>query len=139
MNAFPFRCGLVALALLAGCSAPPAIAPEAARRARLADYRGDAGRGATVFATCRTCHSDVAGVNRTGPSLAGVVGRPAGAVPGFHYSPANRASHLRWDEATLFRYLLDPQRVVPGTFMSYGGLADPQARADVIAYLATRR
>lgn len=124
---------------LAACKPLPTISPETARAARLDAFRGDPARGRTLFAACRTCHSDVAGVNRTGPSLFAVVGRPAGAVPGFRYSPANRSSHLVWDAPTLFRYLLDPQGTVPGTFMSYGGMADPQARADVIAYLATRR
>ncbi|MEH3108027.1 MAG: cytochrome c family protein [Sphingomonas fennica] len=128
----------IALAL-AACKPAPTISEAAARAARLEAYRGDPGRGQTLFAACRTCHSDVAGGNRTGPSLFAVVGRPAGTVPGFHYSPANRASRLVWDAPTLFRYLLDPQATVPGTFMSYGGMADPQARADVIAYLATRR
>src|ERR1039458_7569343 len=72
-----------------------------------------------------------------GPSLAGIVGRPAGQVPNFHYSPANKNSGVTWDEATLDRYLTSPGTVVPHTIMTYGGLKDADRRANLIAYLAT--
>lgn len=130
---------LLAGALTACSSGAPPIDMAKARAARFADYRGDATRGQVLFGACASCHSANPGVNRAGPSLFAVVGRPAGQIAGYHYSPANRASHLRWDEPTLFRYLLEPQAVVPGTFMSFAGLPDPQARADVIAYLRTRQ
>lgn len=48
----------------------------------------DAAAGAAVFKTqCSICHSVVEGKNLVGPSLFGVVGRQAGQVSGFHYSP----------------------------------------------------
>ncbi len=72
-----------------------------------------------------------------GPSLFGIVGRPAGQVPGFHYSAANKSSALTWDAATLDRYLTSPRDVVPHTIMTYGGLKDAQKRANLIAYLST--
>ena len=72
-----------------------------------------------------------------GPSLAGVVGRKTGTVPGFHYSPANQKVNLTWDEATLNKYLQSPRTTVPGTTMTYVGLKDDTKRADLIAYLAT--
>ena len=72
-----------------------------------------------------------------GPSLAGVVGRPAGQVAGFHYSAANKGSALVWDTATLDRYLTSPKDVVPHTIMTYAGLKDAKKRADLIAYLST--
>jgi cytochrome c len=68
-----------------------------------------------------------------------VVGRPAGRVAGFHYSPANRDSGLTWDTATLDRYLTSPATVVPHTIMTYAGLKDATKRADLTAYLATLR
>ena len=98
----------------------------------------DAAAGATVFKTqCSICHSVAAGKNLVGPSLFGVVGRQAGQVPGFHYSPANKESGLTWDAATLDRYLTDPQAVVPKTTMPYPGLKDDTKRANLIAYLST--
>lgn len=72
-----------------------------------------------------------------GPSLFGIVGRPAGSVPGFHYSAANRNSGLTWDTATLDKYLTNPRQMVPGTLMAYPGLTDARKRTDLIAYLAT--
>jgi cytochrome c2 len=98
----------------------------------------DATAGAAVFKSqCGICHTVVQGRNMVGPSLFGIVGRKAGTIPGFHYSPANEASGLTWDAATLDRYLTSPGTVVPHTIMTYAGLKDAQKRADLIAYLAT--
>jgi cytochrome c len=41
---------------------------------------------------------------------------------------------LTWDEATLDRWLTNPSALVPGTKMFFK-IDDPQARADIIAYL----
>ncbi len=46
-----------------------------------------------------------------------------------------KRSKLTWDERTLDRFLADPPGVVPGTAMTYAGVADAQERADLIAYL----
>lgn len=98
----------------------------------------DAQAGASVFKTqCSLCHSIVEGKNLVGPSLFAVVGRQAGQVAGFHYSPANKDSGLTWNVETLDRYLTDPQAVVPKTVMPYPGLKDDQKRANLIAYLST--
>ena len=61
--------------------------------------------GETLFKkNCAICHTLEAGKNKIGPSLAGVVGRKAGSVPGFAYSAANKNSggHLGRTDA---RYL----------------------------------
>jgi len=100
----------------------------------------DAAAGEAVFKTqCGVCHSVLTGKNMVGPSLFGVVGRPAGQIPGFHYSAANKDSGLTWDEATLDRYLTNPKDVVPKTIMPYAGLKDADKRANLIAYLATQK
>jgi cytochrome c len=100
-----------------------------------ASLTGDAAAGKIVFAQCQSCHTTEAGVNKTGPSLAGIVGRTAGSVEGFNYSPANAESGITWSEEQLYVYLEDPQRVVPKTKMIYPGQPDAQKRADLIAYL----
>ncbi|MEL6876125.1 MAG: c-type cytochrome [Pseudomonadota bacterium] len=100
-----------------------------------ASLTGDASAGKRVFAQCRTCHVTDPGVNRIGPSLAGIVGSKAGAVDGFNYSPANANSGITWTEEQMYVYLEDPQRAIPKTKMIYAGLPDAQQRADVIAYL----
>lgn len=100
-----------------------------------AQAAGDPVRGAEVFRKCVSCHTvESGGRNRVGPRLHGVFGRRAGAVEGFRYSEALRASGLVWDETTLDAYLKDSEGFVPGTRM-YGGLTLDQDRADVIAYL----
>ncbi len=100
-----------------------------------ASLTGDPAAGKMVFAQCRTCHVTDPGVNKTGPSLAGIVGRPAGSIEGFNYSEANKNSGIVWTEEKLFQYLENPQRVIPKTKMIFAGLPDAQKRADVIAYL----
>jgi cytochrome c len=106
--------------------------------ATLAQFTGDPASGEKVFIQCKTCHVTDPGVNRIGPSLHGIVGRPAGQVAGYNYSPANKNSGITWSEAKLFQYLENPQRIVPGTKMAFGGIADNQKRADLIAWLKTQ-
>jgi cytochrome c len=70
------------------------------------------------------------------PSLAGVFGRKAGTAEGFHrYSDALRSADLVWNEDALNAFLADPQAFLPGNRMTFPGIRDAQARADVIAYL----
>lgn len=98
---------------------------------------GDATKGKAVFARCMACHSVDPGVNRLGPSLAGVMGRTSGTVPGFAYSPAMKNAKIRWDAKSLDAYLTKPMAKVPGTKMVFAGLPNPGDRANLIAYLAT--
>lgn len=91
--------------------------------------------GKKVFAQCKACHSVEPGKNLVGPSLAGVVGRARASVAGFKYSQAMAASHDAWDEAALSKYLTDPKTAIPGNKMTFKGLASPDDRAAVIAYL----
>jgi cytochrome c len=98
---------------------------------------GDAAAGKTVFAKCGICHSVKDGENKIGPSLFGIVGRPAHSIATYNYSAAMAAHNVTWDPATLDQYLTDPRGVVPGTKMIFPGLKSEQDRANVIAYLAT--
>jgi cytochrome c len=106
--------------------------------AHRADAVSDPEAGAQAFRTCAACHTLEPGAHRTGPSLAGVFGRKAGTAEGFHrYSEALRSADLVWREDTLNTFLADPQAFLPGNRMTFPGLADAQARADLIAYLQT--
>ena len=99
---------------------------------------GDPAKGEAIYRRCQGCHS--IDRNRIGPLHRGLFGRAAGSVEGFNYSKAMKQSGIVWNEATLDDFLAHPREVVPGTKMTYAGIADAQERADLIAYLkeATR-
>lgn len=95
-------------------------------------------RGARAFRSCIGCHSIEPGDHRTGPSLAGIVGRRAGSVEGFgRYSEALKESGVVWDRETLDAWLADPRALVPGTEMVFPGIHDARTRRDLIDYLAS--
>ena len=102
-----------------------------------ADARAqDAAAGARVFNQCRACHQvGETAKNLIGPKLNGIVGRKAGSIEGFAYSPANKESGVTWDDATLTEYLRDPKAKMPGTKMVFAGLKSDQQIADLIAFL----
>jgi cytochrome c len=118
------------------------LAASALALAALSAARADPARGERVFQRCYACHSVRPGEDRLpGPNLRGVLGRRAGALPGFRYSPAmieaGRVRGLVWTRETLDAFLADPQAVVPGTEMGLpAGLADPDDRRDVIDFVA---
>ncbi len=110
-----------ALALSGLGTAPPALAAP------------DAMRGETIYARCLACHA--LAFDRVGPRHCGLLGRRAGSVPGFAYSPAMKQSAIIWDEKALDRFLAAPMKAIPGTTMTYDGVPDRRDRADLIAYL----
>lgn len=115
--------GLVALAT--GAVMIPAISSQAQT----------APAAPPVFNACRACHSvQPGGKSGLGPNLVGVVGRTAGTLAGFNYSPALKASKLKWDEKALDEYLAAPTKKVPGSRMPIS-TPDPAKRAAIITYL----
>ena len=98
--------------------------------------RGDPAHGRTVYQACMGCHS--LDEDDVGPRHRGVVGRVAGTVPGYAYSPALKRSGLVWSPANLDRWLTNPQSLVPGVKMFFS-LQNAKDREDVIAYLAQQR
>jgi len=97
----------------------------------------DVAAGEKTFAKCKACHK-VDGTNGTGPHLDGVVNRAKASVPDFGYSEAILAmKDQTWTQENLFAFLQNPKGYMPGTKMSFAGLAKPEDRANVIAYLET--
>ncbi|XP_031258564.1 cytochrome c-like [Pistacia vera] len=70
-----------------------------------------------------------------GPNLNGLFGRQSGTTPGYSYSAANKNMAVNWEEKTLYDYLLNPKKYIPGTKMVFSGLKKPHDRAHLIAYL----
>jgi cytochrome c len=96
----------------------------------------DAEKGKQIFdQRCQICHSMESGVNKIGPSLAGVFGSKAGSVPGYNYSEALKGSGIVWDAQNLNQWLADPHQFVPGDKMPFPGLKNAEERQDIIAYL----
>jgi cytochrome c len=120
---------------IGACSALASLA-ALAQAAPASAAAGDAARGATLYQACAACHS--IDENDIGPKHRGVFGRHAGAVPDYAYSPALKRSNITWDAAALDRWLTNPSAMVPGTKMFFK-IDDPQARADLIAYLKQQR
>jgi cytochrome c len=90
------------------------------------------------MAECSLCHSAEPddGAGGMGPPLHRLIGKAAASIDkNFPYSPALRASGLKWDAASLDRFLTDPSKLVPGTSMPIV-VADGAARADLIAFLS---
>ena len=126
------RFGVGLAAALAFSFAAAALPLHSARAADAA-----AAGKALFHQRCAICHSDQKGVNKIGPSLFGVVGRPAGSEPGYNYSEANKKSGIVWTPDKLEAYIAAPQKVVPGTKMGFAGLPSEGQCSALIAYLST--
>lgn len=120
---------------------PAALAAAAAVAVMLeaGAVRAEPPRGERAFQRCFACHSVVAGEHALpGPNLRTVVGRRAGTLPGFRFSPAMIAAGARglvWTRPSLDAYLADPQGYLPGTEMSMPPLNQAEDRHAVIEYL----
>jgi cytochrome c len=75
------------------------------------------------------------GPHKQGPNLYGLYGRQSGQAEGFEYTEANKKSGVTWNEDTLFEYLKDPKKFIPGTKMVFAGIKKEDERKDLIAYL----
>jgi cytochrome c2 len=71
-----------------------------------------------------------------GPRLRGIVGRPAGSVEGWNYSPTflKTLKGMEWTEAALDVWLTSTQAWVPGVYMFYRQ-PNPEIRRMIILYL----
>ncbi|WP_417804705.1 c-type cytochrome [Thalassospira lucentensis] len=108
---------------------------------------GDAAKGEKLFKRCAACHSLDAGVNKVGPSLAGVIGRQCGSAEGFKYGKGYKAACEKGfvaDEAFLTDYLKDPSAKLSEiagskqrSKMAFK-LKKDQDIADVIEFLETK-
>ena len=116
---------LLLAAALVGCASASAGGAEKSS--------ADAVRGEQVYARCLACHA--LAYDRVGPRHCGLFGRRAGSVPQFSYSTAMKKSGIVWNEKTLDHFLAKPLKMVPGSAMTYDGVADPNDRSDLIACL----
>jgi cytochrome c len=89
-----------------------------------------------AFGICSVCHKTEKGApNTIGPNLFGIGNTKAGSVPGFAFSPAMKKSKVKWTRANLIAFIQEPQKVVPGTRMPFGGLKNPESAAQIADYI----
>ena len=101
--------------------------------------QADPAAGQDVFSQkCASCHTVTPDLAHglLGPNLVGVVGRTAGTMAGWDFSPALKESKVTWTEENLNTWLTDSTAFVPRAQMD---LKVPSRieREDVIAYLKT--
>ncbi len=101
-----------------------------------ADEKAMAAAGHQLFAHhCAACHSLDTSENAFGPSLFGVVDRPAAFVPRFAYSKAMQTSGITWNEDNLRKWIADNDALVPGTRMRHVAISDPAEQDYLISFL----
>ncbi len=98
--------------------------------------------GAKIAKKCTSCHAFEKGAaSKVGPAMWGVVGSTVAArAAGFGYSDALKAkgaTGATWGYAELYAWLKDPKAYIAGNKMAFAGIAKPEERAHVIAYLRT--
>jgi cytochrome c len=102
-------------------------------------FAQDAAKGEVTFKKCQICHEvGPAAKVKVGPILNDVIGRKAGTLPGFAYSPAMKEAgekDLTWSDENIGKYLENPREFVPKNKMAFVGLKKEDERADVLAYL----
>lgn len=101
-----------------------------------ADERSMEAAGRQLFVHhCTACHSLDTSENAFGPSLVGVMGRPAASVPRFAYSEAMQASGITWSEDNLRKWIADNEALVPGTRMRHVSITDQAEQDYLISFL----
>ena len=102
--------------------------------------KADAAKGGDVFKQCMACHTiNQGGANGIGPNLYATLGEGiAEGKGGFPFSDALKAVGGKWDFDKMDAWLTSPRKFANGTKMTFAGISDPQARANVILYLNTQ-
>ena len=99
----------------------------------------DSAAGQKVFKSrCANCHSLTPGLSTVAPDLTGVVGRKAGSLKDYQYSPALRNADFVFTREKMEQWLRTPHNVVPETEMTFSGLKSETERADVVEFLMQR-
>ena len=141
--AYPLSDMPVAAAPATAAAAPTAGKPAApAADAAPADLtsdqltKADAVAGQKIAAKCMVCHNFPKGTPaKVGPNLWGIINNKRAHMDGFAYSDA--VAHLggTWTVQNIARFIYKPKAYISGTKMGFGGLPDPQDRANVLAFL----
>lgn len=110
--------------------------PEEPRAAGSVAGNGSGLSGEHLFLACAGCH----GLNPEdtyllGPHLAQIVGRQAGALADYAYSPALSEASFAWDRSVLFSWIVAAESLLPGTHMLYHNHLEPDEVFRLIDFL----
>ena len=97
----------------------------------------DLAAGEASFRKCQACHAvGVGAKNKLGPELNGLVGRQAGTVGGYQYSPAVKNAGFVWDRTSFAAFIANPRGKIPGNKMVSARIKDETEIANLWAYLS---
>lgn len=120
----------------AGQAAAAAAEPEQLKPVGPLLAAADVANGKKLSGRCAACHTfEKGGAARVGPNLWGVIGGKTAHADGFAYSSAMAGMNSTWDFEKLNAFLANPKGVVPGTKMTFAGIAKAEDRAALIAWL----
>lgn len=121
------RAGLAALAFFLGVNAVAA--------------QSQVELGEQKFPRCLPCHAiGEDAVDKVGPQLNGVLGRPIGGLNTYSYSQTLQqanAAGMVWTPQTLTRLLKNTRHAFPGSFMTFAGMRHRADIEAIIAYLGS--
>lgn len=93
-------------------------------------------KGQANAKVCAACHNFAKGAGaKVGPDLWGIVDRKTASVEGFDYSEGLKKKGGEWSLENINAFITNPKGYAPGTKMGYAGEANPDKRADIVAYL----
>jgi cytochrome c len=92
--------------------------------------------GRKAVRTCVACHHFTRDVQKFGPPLVDVIGRPVAADKTYAYSPALKALGGVWTEERLAAFLNNPNEYTPGTTMKFPGFNDMTRARNAAAFIA---
>lgn len=94
---------------------------------------GDVQRGKELFEKrCGGCHA--LDKDKEGPRLGNVFGRKAGAITTFKYSDSLKSAQVVWNEASLNKWLINTDSVIPDNDMDFH-VPKADERVDIIQFL----
>jgi cytochrome c len=89
-----------------------------------------------AFGICAACHKVEKGApNTIGPNLWGIGNSKAGSATGFAHSAAMKNSKIKWTKANLVAFIQEPQKIIPGNRMPFGGLKNPTSAGQIADYI----
>ncbi len=92
--------------------------------------------GKIVAKKCMSCHSfEKNQPNKIGPNLFAIFGKRKASVPKYKYSASLISKGGIWNEESLFNFLQNPRKYIPGTKMVFPGISKQQDLANLIAFI----